>query len=215
MSDFDTSTRNVKSSPNSNAQNAKTAGLKSQAVDAGADLKQRAADLVQTSTDAARDKLKDAADAAKDVASSAADKLQDQAREQQRNGADFVGRLADNIREAARAFENDVPIAARSISSAAGYVDVAAEKIRNGSVRDLLDGATDFARRQPAAFLGLSVLAGFAAVRFLKASARPSSTNVAGMSSAQPEYGRTSPQGGGASSSAYRAQNSSFAGRTP
>ena len=32
------------------------------------------------------------------------------------------------------------------------------------------DGMTSFARRQPAAFLGLSVLAGFAVVRFLKAS---------------------------------------------
>src|SRR5262249_54708533 len=44
------------------------------------------------------------------------------------------------------------------------------EKIRNGSFRDLVDNATDFAKRQPAAFLGVSVLAGFAAVRFLKAS---------------------------------------------
>jgi hypothetical protein len=72
--------------------------------------------------------------------------------------------------EAARAFESDVPFAARGINSAADYVEDAAEKIRNGSFRDLLDGATDFAKRQPAAFLGVSVLAGFAAVRFLKAS---------------------------------------------
>jgi hypothetical protein len=72
--------------------------------------------------------------------------------------------------EAARAFERDVPFAARGINSAADYVEDAAEKIRNGSFRDLLDGATDFAKRQPAAFLGVSVLAGFAAVRFLKAS---------------------------------------------
>jgi hypothetical protein len=49
-------------------------------------------------------------------------------------------------------------------------VEEAAAKVRDGSVRDLVDGATDFAKRQPAAFLGLSVLAGFAAVRFLKAS---------------------------------------------
>jgi hypothetical protein len=102
--------------------------------------------------------------------------LQDQAREQQRSGADFVGRFACNIRDAARAFENDVPFAARGINSAAEYVDEAAEKIRNGSFRDLVDGATDFAKRQPAAFLGLSVLAGFAAVRFLKASGSESSS---------------------------------------
>ena len=86
-------------------------------------------------------------------------------------------RFAGNIRDAARAFESDAPFAARGINSAAEYVEDAAEKIRNGSFRDLVDGATDFAKRQPAAFLGISVLAGFAAVRFLKASGgQPSSS---------------------------------------
>jgi hypothetical protein len=175
MSDFDLSPRNANSSQN---QNAKTShSLKDQAADAGAEMKQRAGDALKASTDIARDKFKEAADAAKDVASGAADRLQDQAREQQRTGADFVGRLAGNIRDAARAFEHDAPFAARGINSAAEYVDGAAEKIRNGSVRDLLDGATDFARRQPVAFLGLSVLAGFAAVRFLKASGNPTSSS--------------------------------------
>jgi methyl-accepting chemotaxis protein len=115
-------------------------------------------------------KLQEAADAAKDVASGAADHLQHQVHEQQRSGADFVERFAGNIRDAARAFERDAPFAARGINSAAEYVEDAAEKIRNGSFRDLVDGATDFAKRQPAAFLGISVLAGFAAIRFLKAS---------------------------------------------
>ena len=109
------------------------------------------------------------------MASGTADQIEDQARDKQRSGADFVERLAGNIREAARAFESDAPFAALGINSAAGYVDDAAEKIRNGSFRDLVDGATDFARRQPAAFLGISVLAGFAAVRFLKASGGRSS----------------------------------------
>ena len=139
-------------------------------ADAGAEVKQRAGDALRASTDVARDKFKEAADAAKDVASGTADQIQGQAREQQRSGADFIERFAGNIREAARAFENDAPFAARGINSAAEYVEDAAEKIRNGSFRDLVDGATDFAKRQPAAFLGISVLAGFAAVRFLKAS---------------------------------------------
>jgi hypothetical protein len=145
-------------------------------ADAGAEIKQRAGDVLKASTDTARDKFMEAADAAKEAAAGAADRVQEQAREQQRSGADFVGRFAGNIRDAARAFENDVPFAARGINSAAEYVDEAADKIRNGSFRDLVDGATDFAKRQPAAFLGLSVLAGFAAVRFLKASGSESSS---------------------------------------
>lgn len=173
MSDLDLNTRNTQN------QNTTTSSqnLKDQAADAGEELKQRAGEALRASTDVARDKFKEATDAAKDVAAGAADRLQDQAGEQQRSGADFVGRLASDIRNAARAFENDAPFAARSISSAAEYVDEAADKIRNGSIRDLVNGATDFAKRQPAAFLGLSVLAGFAAVRFLKASGNQSSSS--------------------------------------
>jgi len=175
MSDMDLNTRNKNFSQNQNSGSSQD--LKDQVADAGAEIKQRAGDVLRASTDTAREKFKEAADAAKDAAAGAADRFQDQAREQQRSGADFVGRFAGNIRDAARAFENDVPFAARGINSAAEYVDEAAEKIRNGSFRDLVDGATDFAKRQPAAFLGLSVLAGFAAVRFLQASGNQNSSD--------------------------------------
>ncbi|WP_354213831.1 MULTISPECIES: hypothetical protein [unclassified Bradyrhizobium] len=152
-------------------------------TEAGGTVKQRAGEAFQTTADIAPDKIKEAGDAAKDLASGTMDQIRGQAREQQRSGAEFVERLAGNVREAARAFESDVPFAARGINSAADYVEDAAEKIRNGSFRDLLDGATDFAKRQPAAFLGVSVLAGFAAVRFLKASGGDSPSSRPGMNS--------------------------------
>jgi len=161
-----TKTTNFSQNPNTGSSQ----NLKGGVVDAAAERKQRAGDTMSASTDTARDKFKEAADAAKDVASGTADQLKGQARETQRSGADFIERFAGNIREAGRAFQNVAPFAARGIDSAAEYVEDAAEKIRNGSFRDLLDGATDFAKRQPAAFLGISVLAGFAVVRFLKAS---------------------------------------------
>jgi len=164
-----------KTSFTQNQNNGSSQNLKDQVADAGAEVKQRAGDALRASADVARDKLKEAAEAAKGVASGAVDQIQGQAREQQRSGADFVERFAGNIREAARAFENDAPFAARGMSSAAEYVEDAAEKIRNGSFSDLVDNTTDFAKRQPAAFLGISVLAGFAAVRFLKASGGGSS----------------------------------------
>jgi gas vesicle protein len=148
--------------------------LKDRVADAGAEMKQRADDALKTSADVARDKFKEAANAAKDMASGTADHLQNQASQKQRAGADFIERFAGNIREAARAFENDAPFAARGINSAAEYVQDSAEKIRNGSFRDLVDGATDFAKRQPAAFLGISVLA---AVRFLNASGGQSASS--------------------------------------
>ena len=184
MSEVDFNTRTENLSQNRNTGSSQD--LKDQVADAGAEIKQRAGDALRASTDTAREKFREAADAAKGAAAGAADGLQDQAREQQRSGADFIGKLAGDIREAARAFENDMPFAARGINSAAEYVDGAADKIRNGSLRDLVDGATDFARRQPAAFLGLSVLAGFAAVRFLKASGGTSSSNQSTSSSYTP-----------------------------
>ena len=174
MSDLDPT---QKTNFTQNQNTGSSQNLKDQVADAGAELKQRAGDALRASTDVARDKFKEAADAAKDMASGTVDQLQEQTREQQRTGADFVERFSGNIREAARAFESDAPFAARGINSAAEYVEEAAEKIRNGSFRDLVDGATDFAKRQPTAFLGISVLAGFAAFRFLKASGPQSSSS--------------------------------------
>ena len=173
MSDLDRTKTNF--SQNQTAGSSQT--LKDQIADAGAEVKQRAGDALRASTDIARDKFQEATQAAKDAAAGTADQLKDKTREQQRSGADFIERFAGNIREAAHAFENDAPFAARGINSAADYVENSAQKIRNGSFRDLVDGATDFAKRQPAAFLGLSVLAGFAAVRFLKASGGQSSSS--------------------------------------
>jgi len=149
--------------------------LRDQIGNAGAEMRERGGDALRASADAAREQFKEAADAAKDVASGAIDEFQDRARDKQRSGADFIERFAGNVREAARAFEKDAPFAAKGINSAAEYVEGAGDKIRNGSFRDIVDNATDFAKRQPAAFLGLSVLAGFAAVRFLRSSDASSS----------------------------------------
>jgi gas vesicle protein len=166
MSDLDLNQRNTAQKPDAPLSEK----LKDRMQDAEAEMKERAGDALRASTDAAREKFAEAADAAKGVASGAVDQFNDRARDKQQSGADFIDRFAGNIREAARAFENEAPFAAKAINSAAEYVEGAGEKIRNGSFRDLVDNATGFAKRQPAAFLGLSVLAGFAAVRFLRAS---------------------------------------------
>jgi hypothetical protein len=177
MSEFDTHIRKA-ASQSQDSTSSQT--LKDQIADAGAEVKHRADDALRASTDAATNKFSEAADAVKDVAEGAADRFQEKAEEQQRSGADFVGRLAGNIRQAAHAFDKDAPLAARGINSAAEYVEDAAEKIRNGTFRDLVSGASDYAKRQPAAFLGLSVLAGFTVVRFLKASGNHSPSSQGG-----------------------------------
>jgi hypothetical protein len=105
------------------------------------------------------------------VASQTTDKLKGAVNDRKSSGAEYVGTLADTMRRAAREFDTDLPIAGTYIRKAAEQVDGVSEGIRNGNLNDLVRSAQSFARRQPTAFLGIAVLAGFGVVRFLKSSA--------------------------------------------
>jgi hypothetical protein len=132
---------------------------------------ENAKDLAGSSAEALKGHASDFADAAKDVASQATDKLKDAVNERKSSGAEYVGNLADTMRRAAREFDTDLPIAGTYIRKAAEQVKGVSEGIQNGNLNDLVRSAQSFARRQPTAFLGLAVLAGFGVVRFLKSSA--------------------------------------------
>src|SRR5213082_1430088 len=60
--------------------------------------------------------------------------------------------------------------------------ETTSDSIRNGNFNDLVQGAQSFARRQPTAFLGMAVLAGFGLIRFLKSSAEGSNDGQSGWS---------------------------------
>jgi uncharacterized phage infection (PIP) family protein YhgE len=145
-----------------------------QALAASRDLKEKAAGLAGSSAEAIKGRASDAMDAAKDVASKATDKLKQTVDDQKNQGADYVGNLADTMRRAAREFDHDLPIAGAYIRKAASQIEGVSDQIKTGNFGDLVSGAQAFARRQPTAFLGLAVLAGFGAVRFLKSSANSS-----------------------------------------
>ena len=145
-----------------------------QALSAGRDLKDKAIDMAGSSSEAIKGHASDFVDAAKDVASQATDKLKQTVDGQKNAGAEYVGSLADTIRRAAREFDGDLPIAGTYIRKAASQVEGVADTIRTGNFKDLVRGAQSFARRQPTAFLGMAVLAGFGAVRFMKSSAESS-----------------------------------------
>jgi hypothetical protein len=151
------------------ATNAKS--LADQALSAGRDLKEKAIDLAGASSDTIKGQASEFVGAAKDVASQATDKLKQTVDGQKTAGADYVGSLADTIRRAAKEFDGDHPIAGTYIRKAASQVEEVADTIRTGNFNDLVKGAQSFARRQPTAFLGMAVLAGFGVVRFLKSSA--------------------------------------------
>jgi hypothetical protein len=188
MADQTLKTNQTGSGPSHGFEKAAT-GTKSvtdQALAVGRDLKDKAVGLAGSSTDMIKDQASDLVDAAKDVASQATDKFKTTVDGQKTAGADYVGSLANTIRRAAREFDSDLPIAGTYIRKAASQVEGVADTIRTGNFNDLVRGAQSFARRQPAAFLGMAVLAGFGVVRFLKSSANEVSEShrAGGMKSA-------------------------------
>lgn len=145
--------------------------LADQAASVGRDIREKAVDLAGSSAETLRSGAAELADTAKDFASQTGETVKQAMNEQKGAGAEYVGNLAGTMRRAAREFESDLPIAATYIRRAASQVEAVSDSVRNGDFNDLIRGAQSFARRQPTAFLGLSVLAGFGVIRFLKSSA--------------------------------------------
>jgi hypothetical protein len=112
----------------------------------------------------------DVTSAAREAAAHVVDETRDFAEEQKQAGADNMARLGQAVHGAADQLGKEMPQAAGFIHSAADRLQSAASSLRERPIEDLVAGFRDFARRQPAAALAGSVLAGFALARFLKSS---------------------------------------------
>lgn len=98
------------------------------------------------------------------------DKMREIAEQQKDAGAEKLGTLAEAVHGAAQELESKLPAAADYIHSAADRLERASSNIRDRGVDDLIGACGSFARREPAAFFGGAMLAGFALSRFLKSS---------------------------------------------
>jgi hypothetical protein len=123
-----------------------------------------------------KEQVSNVAETAKDLASQAGEKLLNSVEEQKAAGADFVSGMAGAMRRAASEF-GQVPQAAQYIRLAADQIDTVSDAFRRRDLNQLVADVQGFARRQPTAFLGVAVLAGFAVVRFLKTSTSGVSAN--------------------------------------
>ncbi len=144
--------------------------LSEQAASLGQTAKDQMTQASGQTTDALNQARERVSADAQDVADQIKDRVGDTIEAQKDAGANYAGRVADAMRRAAKEFEGDVPIAATYMRVAADNVNDYAERFRTGQLSDVLDGAREFARRQPTAFLGLTFLAGFGLVRLLKTS---------------------------------------------
>lgn len=75
---------------------------------------------------------------------------------------------ASRMRELARQVEGDIPWMATAFQKSAEGLDSVTNSLTQGDLNQCLSGVSDFARRQPAIFLGASVAVGFALARIGK-----------------------------------------------
>jgi F0F1-type ATP synthase membrane subunit b/b' len=108
-----------------------------------------------------------------DQAQSRAEKLAEEGKD---NGAEQGLGLSRAIRHAADDLEDSSPDLARHVRAAAGSLQGISEALRDRSAGQLIQDATDFARRQPTIFFAAAALAGFALVRFARSSASNSTS---------------------------------------
>ena len=86
------------------------------------------------------------------------------------SGTQHLQEIARAAHRAADELQEDMPQAAGCIHEAAQSVEQVASNLRARSISELMGMADGFARRQPVAFFGGAVLAGFVLSRFLKSS---------------------------------------------
>jgi hypothetical protein len=131
-----------------------------EARDTGEDLRAKTDDVLGT----VQEKGAEVADAVRT-------KADDLANQGKQAGADKAQGFAGAVRRVADDLETTSPEIAKHVRTAADSIEGIAGSLRERSVGSLIEEVSGFARRQPAAFIGAAVLAGFAVSRFAKSSA--------------------------------------------
>ena len=105
------------------------------------------------------------------VAEAAKERAMSLAEEQRQAGADRAQDLAGAVHRAVDQLQDASPAIGRYVHEAASSLDGLARALRERGPGELIGQLETIARRQPAAFFGASVLAGFALARFARSSA--------------------------------------------
>jgi hypothetical protein len=120
----------------------------------------------------AREQAANLADRAKAELGDATDKVRSLASDQKEMLASQVSGVADAVGRAASELEQNNGSSAHYARMIADSAEKLSSTIRDNDVDQLLGMAQDFGRRQPVAFMGAAALLGFAASRFVLASAK-------------------------------------------
>src|SRR3954447_17980124 len=142
--------------------------LGGKAREIGRDLKDQASGLAESVTETVKSQAANLTEQAREVASDAGEKMKTAVVDQKSVGADYIGNVAEMVRRASYEFDGQLPQARHYIRQAAAQINSVSGALRTRDISELAGDVQEFARKQPAAFFGAAVLAGFAAVRFFK-----------------------------------------------
>src|SRR4030095_13366703 len=114
----------------------------------------KASEIAQQSTEKIRQ-------GASNTASTVADQVRELLDRQVGSGAEMVGHFANSAKRAAEDLDPNAPQLAGLVRIFAERVESYGDDLRDQSVDQLLRGASDLTRRQPALVFGLAAVAGF------------------------------------------------------
>jgi ElaB/YqjD/DUF883 family membrane-anchored ribosome-binding protein len=147
------------------------------------------------------------ADAAGDIAQQATSVAEQRASSTMTQVGDTLEQVAQAVHSASDNIRSEQPQVAGFGDTAADQVERAAQYLREHDAREVIDGAQDFARRQPAVVVGAGLALGLLVGRALKSAGGPSRSQY-GVSDAwrgESRYGAASYRAGYGTSSAYEA----------
>lgn len=159
----------------------------------GENLAETAKDDLATLGEEVGDQVAALSDEAKAQAGELAEKAKGMAGEQKDLLANQLGGVSQAINKVAAELEGQNDSSAQYVRMVADGADRLTSTLKDNSVDDILAIAQDFGRKQPAAFLGAAALLGFAASRFVLASANRDQANSASTAvTSRAEYERAS-----------------------
>jgi uncharacterized phage infection (PIP) family protein YhgE len=140
--------------------------------DSASEATDRVADSTQTAVDTAKSSASEIAgtvkDAARDVVSAVKDRAMSQASDLHSSAADQAKTAATTLRKSADGLEDELPWMRTALNKTADGIEQLTSALNRGDINETLSHVSEFARRQPALFMGLSVAAGFALARIGK-----------------------------------------------
>lgn len=146
-----------------------TSSMRSTASDLGDSARDAASKVTDTAQRVAQRAKEGVSDTASSLAADARTRVKSLIGEKVASGAELIGHVAESTRRAADNLDPNAPQLSGILRDAGARLEEFSQTVRHKSVDELVETATQYARRQPALLFGAAAVAGFALVRLFKA----------------------------------------------